>query len=138
MEKLRPHEYNINNTKVYKNKSVSENYCTPWINIWRYEDFKTNKLTSKWLDLALNDPKRLIYCKTKWATRLNVGVRDIIKDWSTSVIFLSLICETIVLKEFHYIFGWQQWKMFWKSKKIKCVINSKIAVEIIALRVIVY
>ena len=22
-------QYNINNTKLYKNKSVSENYCTP-------------------------------------------------------------------------------------------------------------
>ena len=47
---------NINNTRVYKNKSVSENY---WINIWKYKDLETYKLSSKWLDSALNDPKRV-------------------------------------------------------------------------------
>ena len=40
---------NINNTKEYKNKSLSENYC-----IWKYENLETNKLSSKWHDLALN------------------------------------------------------------------------------------
>ena len=34
-EIYRPYQYNVNNTKEYKNKWVSENYCTPWINIWR-------------------------------------------------------------------------------------------------------
>ena len=29
-----PNQYNINNTKEYKNTWVSENYCLPWISIW--------------------------------------------------------------------------------------------------------
>ena len=57
----------MKNTKIYKNKSVSENNwikwstqkCTPWMNIWRYEDLETYKLLSKWVDSALNDPKRI-------------------------------------------------------------------------------
>ena len=50
---------NINNIKVYKNKSESENYCTAWINIWRNKDLETNKLSSKWLDSVLNDQKKV-------------------------------------------------------------------------------
>ena len=54
--KIKKHNhYNINNTKEYKNKWVSGNYCTPWISTLRYEDLETNKLSSKWLDSALND-----------------------------------------------------------------------------------
>ena len=38
MEKLKDlTNKNINNTKVYKNKLISDNSCTPWINIWRYD-----------------------------------------------------------------------------------------------------
>ena len=42
---------------IWKNLKTlaSENYCTPWIDIWRYEDLETTKLSSKWLDLVLND-----------------------------------------------------------------------------------
>ena len=50
---------NINNNKGDKNKSVFKNCCTPWVNIWRYEDLETNKPSSKWLDSALNDLKRV-------------------------------------------------------------------------------
>ena len=57
--------------QIYKNKSVSENYFTPWINIWRYEDLETNRLSSKWTESALNGPKRFIRRKTKQQNNLD-------------------------------------------------------------------